>query len=673
MNSLANILMSDLFIPHGHCYLWKPELIGLHLVADLTIAIAYLAISLSLFYFVEHRTDLTFNWIFQLFAAFIILCGTTHLLEVLTLWYPAYWLSGTVKAITAIVSAYTAVVLVKSMPQALALPSQEQLAIVNQELHQQIRDREVVEAQIQQLNDELEVRVAERTRELEVSMLRVRDLAERMELAIDAVRMGTFDWNLVTQKVTWNAYHLVLLGYPPESGEDATYEDWERRVALEDLPRVKAAIQLARDTHTEFRCEYRLVWDDESIHWVEAFGRFYDNNDGQAVRMIGAIHDITARIEAESNVRESEERFRATFEQAAIGVAHVGLQGEWLRVNQKLCEIVGYSEAELLGSTFQAITHPEDLPTNLEYIRQLLARDIQTYTMEKRYIHKSGRIVWANLTVSMQLDLTGAPIHFISAIEDISDRKQAEFDLQAKTIELAKTTVLVKQRNQELDQFTQIVSHDLKAPLRAIANLSTWIEDDLEGQIPAETQEHLTLMRSRIYRMESLINGLLEYARVGYTPASLETFDLEDLLVEIIDSLNILPGFTIDLPTNLPTITTNRLLLSQVFANLLGNACKHHDRSDGRIQVTAQPQKDIWLFTVADDGAGIAPENQERVFGVFQTLAARAQQESTGIGLSIVKKIVESQGGNISIESEIGVGTTFKFSWTIGGEKMMST
>ena len=147
--------------------------------------------------------------------------------------------------------------------------------------------------------------------------------------------------------------------------------------------------------------------------------------------------------------------------------------------------------------------------------------------------------------------------------------------------------------------------------------------------------------------------------------ASSRTFQVEDLLAEIVDSLSIPPSFTLDLPTDLPPIVTNRILLSQVLANLLGNACKHHNRPDGKVRVTAQLHGEIWTFTVADDGAGIAPENQERVFGVFQTLTTRDRQENTGIGLSIVKKIVESQGGTITLESELGQGATFLFSWVV--------
>ena len=383
---------------------------------------------------------------------------------------------------------------------------------------------------------------------------------------------------------------------------------------------------------------------------------------GRVTALVAEGYNITNLKRTEAALLESESRFRVTFEQAAVGIAHIGLDGRWLMFNDKLCDITGYTTAELLHSRFQDITHPDDLASNLESVRQLLAGEIQTYAMEKRYIHKLGRIVWANLTVSLRRDTLGAPLHFISIIEDINDRKQIEFNLQAQKVELAKTTALLELRNQELTRFGYIVSHDLKAPLRSISNLAAWIREDLAATIDPAIQTNLELMRSRISRMDRLIDGLLEYARVGSTKTSLETFSVELLLAEVVDSLSIPDSFAVELPTELPSITTNRVLLSQVLANLIGNAYKHHDRSNGRIRVTAQPDSKRWEFSVNDDGCGIAPENQTRVFDIFQTLSG-ADRQNTGIGLSIVKKIVENQGGNITLESQLGVGTTFYFTW----------
>lgn len=408
-------------------------------------------------------------------------------------------------------------------------------------------------------------------------------------------------------------------------------------------------------------------------YWQVTVAPMFDDR-GNVEQILSISHDITDRIEAESTIRESEDRFRSTFEQAAVGVAHVSLDGRWLLVNQKFCQIVGYTESELLQSDFQTLTPPEDLPQDLAEIERLLGGEIETIQLEKRYIHKLGHFVWVDITASLRRNVTGEPIYFIATIADITPRKESELALQTQAIELAKTTALVEQRNQELDRFTHIVSHDLKAPLRGIANLAEWIGDDLEGEVDPDIYKNLELMRSRVYRMEAMINGLLQYARVGNTSQSTTTFALADLLAEILDSLVLPESFEIELPAELPPLTSNRLLLSQVLTNLIGNAWKHHDRPAGRIQLTAQIlpvgaaapiEHRLWEFTVSDDGPGIPPTDRAKVFGIFQTLSSQ-KQDSTGIGLSIVKKIVESHGGSIAIvEPQLG-GTTFCFTWRDG-------
>jgi PAS domain S-box-containing protein len=675
MGYFTSLMMSDLFIPHGHCYLWKTELVGLHLISDLTIAIAYFSIPLTLFYFVEKREDLPFNWIFSLFGAFIILCGTTHLLEVWTLWYPVYWLSGTVKAMTAIVSAYTAVVLVKLIPQALTLPSPAQLAAANQALQQQICDRELAEAQIQRLNEELEARVATRTIELEASMLQVQNLAERMTLATDAAQMGVYDWNLVTDKLDWNDYHARLMGYVP-GALDYSYADWEQRVHPEDLPQVKAALELAMTTRTDYSSEHRIVWPDLSIHWLDGFGRFYYNSDGQPVRMTGVIDDITERKQATIDLQASEELFRYTFEHTPLGFAHVALDGALLRVNQKFCDIVGYTKTELLATTFQAITEPADLQEDLNLIAQLVDGEIGEYTLEKRYIHKQGYHVWVNLTVALirSIDPTGqrgTPEYFLGAVKDITDRKKLELlnqtqtaDLQRLNYSLTLAQQQLQERNQELDRFVSIAAHDLKAPLRAIANLSEWIEEDLQEYIPGENPQ-LQLLRQRVKRMDALIDGLLRYSRTGREELETETIDVAKVLAETIDSLSPPASFEIRIVNSMPILDTKRLLLTQVFANLISNAIKHHHRVDGRIEITVEDLGDRDLFSIADNGPGIpAGESRERIFEIFQTLTPTTDStENTGIGLALVKKIVEGEGGEIWLDDKYAQGCRFCFTW----------
>lgn len=256
-------------------------------------------------------------------------------------------------------------------------------------------------------------------------------------------------------------------------------------------------------------------------------------------------------------------------------------------------------------------------------------------------------------------------------IRDITERQKTAAQLQSRSDELAKLNLalvsancILSDRNQELDQFAYIISHDLKAPLRAIANLSEWIEADLDGKLPTENQLQLQLLRSRVQRMYDLLDGVLEYARIGRTEIASETVSVEALLAEIVDTLAPPPSFTMEFGSSLPTFTTSRVLLKQVLSNLIDNALKYHPEPEQVcLQVSVEEFETYYEFAVTDNGEGINPEFHQRIFTIFQTLAAKDERESTGVGLAIVKKIVEREGGKVSLKSEIGKGSTFSFTW----------
>ncbi|QSJ18382.1 PAS domain S-box protein [Nostoc sp. UHCC 0702] len=573
---------------------------------------------------------------------------------------------------------------------------------------------------------------------------------------------------------------------------------WRKAIHPDDLDLIDAEVKRVLPDMSPLRYEFRFQHPNGRIIWVLSQAEPEIKPDGEAIGYISTVVDITEQRQAQQALQESEEKFRSTFEQAAVGIAHLTVDGRWLRVNQKLCEILGYSQEELLGLTFGEIIH---LETDLNYIRQLLTDEIETYSQQKRHIGKNGLPIWINWKISLLrqeptrqaqqkaeyfiavvedisehkqaeqalqeseerfhtmadtapmmiwmsgvdklcnffnlgwLEFTGRTIEqelgngwaegvypedlerclntyctafdarqpftmeyrlrrydgeyrwiwdigtprfttngsfagYIGSCIDISDRKLAELTLQQRAEELrrsntilAQTTAMLQKRNQELDQFAYVASHDLKAPLRAIASLSEWLEEDLADQLPPENQHQMQLLRGRVRRMEALINGLLEYSRIGriYTESSLVNID--ELLKEVIDSLQPPATFRIEIAPGMPTLISKRFPLQQVFANLIDNAIKHHSRADGRVKISVQDQGRYYKFAVADDGPGIPLEYHDKVFVIFQTLEARHRKESTGIGLAIVKKIVETEGGTITIDSIPGTGSTFHFVW----------
>ncbi len=774
------------FMPHGMCYLWKPLLVGLHLVSDGVIALSYFSIPVTLMYILHKRADIPFNGIFLLFAAFILCCGTGHAFDIWTLWHPNYWISGWIRFITAVVSLATAIALTIKIPQILTLPSPSQMEIVNRQLQEKLAQLERQKVTI--LHQEQFLRS-------------IYDNVREAIFVVDVSADGTFRYqgfNLAAEKLTGTkdvinktpaqvlspeAAAAVIEYYQeclrskatifyeeclPFEGEDTWWltslsplEDdtgniyrligtslniSERKRAELELNREKNFLQALLDNLSDgiVSCDqngvltlfnqatrefhglpqqaisvdqwaayYDLYLPDgktmmsqediplfralkgESVRDVEmmiipkqgqprtllANGDPIIAPDGKKIGAVVAMRDITELKKIEQALWESQTRFLAIFIHAAVGMAVLALDGSWLEVNPALGQMVGYSEAELQATNFQAITYPEDLDRDLAKVEQLLSGEIHFYQMEKRYVHKQGNLVWINLSVSLVRDKNNQPLYFVALIENIDERKQAEQALaklndelearvQQRTVQLEQVNNLLlgateqlRKSNQELEQFAYITSHDLKAPLRAIANLSEWIEEDLEDKLDDDTRYNMNLLRSRVHRLENLINGLLAYSRVGRLKSEPKEIAVGKMLAEIIDLLDVPPDYTIEVPGEMPTLVTEIAPLQQVFSNLISNAIKHSDRDQGKITISAQEQDNFYEFAVADNGKGIDLKYHDRIFTIFQTLEARDTKESTGIGLAIVKKAVENQGGTITLESEPGKGATFRFTW----------
>lgn len=269
------------------------------------------------------------------------------------------------------------------------------------------------------------------------------------------------------------------------------------------------------------------------------------------------------------------------------------------------------------------------------------------------------------MTIAIQQSRLVADLQAIIVSHQTTENQLRDQVIEIEQINLllSRSTHLLEDRNQELDDFSHIASHDLQAPLRGISNLAEWLISDLEGKLPIENQQQLQLIQSRVIQMNRLINGLLQYARVGRENVEYDTVNLSDLIAEVVDLLDPPTGFQIQFPADLPTIETQVLLLKQVLSNLIGNAIKYHNSPNGKVEILVEDDESCLRFKVIDDGQGIAPENYTKIFNIFQTLTSRDDPKGTGIGLTIVKKIVESRGGSIWVDSELGKGSTFSFTW----------
>lgn len=380
---------------------------------------------------------------------------------------------------------------------------------------------------------------------------------------------------------------------------------------------------------------------------------------------------VFERERASLALRESEERFRNMADNAPVMVWLSDADGYCTYLSKTWYNFCGQTEETGLGFGWLNAIHPEDRELT-EKIFQQTNHHREKFQLEYRLRRFDGEYRTCLDSASPWFGADRKFKGYIGSAMDITDRKQAALQLEQQAKKLAslneslmQTTEVLADRNFELNSFTYMVSHDLKAPLRAISNLSQWLEEDLEDQLDEKTQYQMLLLRNRVKRMEAIIDGLLAYSRVGRTKIEPQRVDVGLLLEEILDSLELPPTFIVKIASDMPSIFADRLLLSQVFFNLIGNGIKHHPRPDGQIEITAIKKGEFYEFAVADDGDGIAQQHHDKIFRLFQTLKARDVKESSGVGLSIAKKIVESQGGKIILESDLGKGSTFRFTWAL--------
>lgn len=370
----------------------------------------------------------------------------------------------------------------------------------------------------------------------------------------------------------------------------------------------------------------------------------------------GALVALYARIRRESRERrDSEERLRAVVETAVDGIITIDGSGRVESFNPAAARLFGYSEAEVIGRNVSMLMPEPDRSQHDGYLRRYLVtgeRHIIGVGREVTAQRRDGKLVPISLAVS-EMHL-GARRVFTGILHDLTQRKRAE----ARQAELIEDLQIV---NEELKNFAYVVSHDLKAPLRGIGSLSDWLVSDYADRLDDQGREYLALMKNRVSRMDALIDGILEYSRVGRINETRVAVDLNALVEETVHLLAPPAEVTISVEGTLPTVVGERTRLQQVFQNLISNAIKHRDKPEARIRIASADAGNAWQLSVSDNGPGIEARHHERIFQLFQVLTPRDQKESTGVGLALVKKIIELYGGRIWLESKAGEGSTFFF------------
>jgi PAS domain S-box-containing protein len=426
------------------------------------------------------------------------------------------------------------------------------------------------------------------------------------------------------------------------------------RIHPDDLPRYWSAAADSTRTGT-FNCDYRVIYRDGSVHFISGRGNVHDADGQQSRRILGACIDVTTRHALEAELQATQARMQHLADGVPGLFAY--LDGNYVVrfMSSEYDRWYGYSRSRHLNAPITEVIDPESWKKRQPLYDRCLAGEVIRY--EEARTMASGEQRFYAVTYRPDRDATGKVVGILSLAMDITERRAFQRALEGKSEELERS-------NRDLEQFAYVASHDLKAPLRAIDILVDWLREDLHDFEGGEVRQNLDLLRQRTTRLHRLLDDLMAYSRAGKKPGDAVEVDTRLLAADLFTLLAPPASMRMEASTSLPVLRAHQTPLEQVLRNLINNAIKHHPTKDGRVRVYAQDMGEELLFAVEDDGAGIPQEYAEKVFQMFQTLQPRDDMEGSGMGLAIVKRIVEGQGGRIWFHGGPGgCGTVFKFTW----------
>ncbi|HTB88591.1 MAG TPA: ATP-binding protein [Steroidobacteraceae bacterium] len=593
---------TDGFMPHGMCYLWQPGVLTLHVISDALISLAYFSISCTLLYFVHRRIDLKHKWIFMCFAIFIVACGFTHAMEILTIWHPAYWLSGGIKLITAFASLSTAILLINYFPSALRLPAPSAMHRI---------------VQLETLN---------------------RSLAEdsaRTAIAADAAGLGFWTFDVATKALHWDESMYRLYGLLASEGEEPGALR-ESRSHLENHAKSGMGASAGPDGGRDYDAEFRAVYPNGIVRHLKAVAQVTRDADGNAIRMLGVTFDITER-------KNADEQFRLAIEAAPTGMLLMDREGSIVLVNAQIERLFGYLRAELLGQPMKMLV-AERFRAGMRDLRAGLFSAPTALAPELYGLRKDGSEV--PIEIGLNPLLTSEGEFVLSSIVDLSQRLEIERIRNefVSTVSHELRTPLTSIRGSLglLESGAMGALPDKAAEMVTIAyknsgRLVRIINDILDI---STIEAGKLALQMRIVTLAELLQQSVE-ANSGFAAKCEVRFVLEQV------SAN-------------DRVMADPDRLTQVVANLLSNAAKFsHSGSD--VLVRVRSGLTTLCIEVQDSGAGIPEEFKAHIFTKFAQADASATRrfEGTGLGLSIARKLTEAMGGSIGFDSVVGQGSVF--------------
>ncbi|MBE9129546.1 response regulator [Coleofasciculus sp. LEGE 07092] len=662
------------FIPHGHCYLWKPGLVGLHVISDSLIALAYYSIPVTLVSFVRKRQDLPFDWIFLMFSAFILACGTTHLMEVWTLWHPDYWLSGFIKVITAGVSLGTAVSLVQLIPKALELPSPAQL-------EKEIKERRAAEAKL-------------------------KNALQRLTFHVENSPLAVIEWDNDYRVQRWSEQAEHIFGWTAQEVLNQQIDKLQL-VFADDVEVANTTMSglLDGSIPRSVSCNRNYTKDHSVIH-CEWYNSALRDESGNLVSILSLALDITSRKQAEEALKQAKEELEVRVEQrtaqlqqvndylererqqlrqiitvAPVAMAMFDTQMRYMAHSQKWLTAKGIEGQSIIGRSHYEMF--PDLPERWKRIHQEAINGAVITNPEDMWQHTDGSIEYIRWAIHPWYSPDGEVGGIVIASDQINELVEAR--------EAAFEAARLK------SQFLANMSHEIRTPMNGVLGL---VELLLQTPLTQQQQDYTRTIRSSAQHLLNVINDILDFSKLeaGEMPLEQIDFNLDTCLDSVVDVLAAQAEtkgleLAILVESNVPRqLRGDPGRLRQVLLNLLGNAVKFTDVGEVLVKVSVsdsqqagQPkgclieetaQSSIALrFEVIDTGIGISAVNQQKLFQPFSQVDASTTRQygGTGLGLVICQQLVELMGGKIGVESVLGQGSTFWFIVSLGTQPLPLT